>query len=127
MPLMVTYHPWFHDLVRSLRKTFYLYAEQQVNQVFTPAPFVSFRSGFGLRNHLVRAKVYPLVRQKGSTCCGKGRCETCFNLNETNTFVTKKVYKINTIFIVIVSVSFTFYLVRCVAYIMLGQLLIDSV
>ena len=99
VPLVVTYHPRFHDLGKIIRKNFiYLYAEQQVKQVFTPAPFVSFQSGFSLRNHLVRAKVYPLLREKGSTCCGKGRCETCFNIKETNTFqsfVTKKVYKIN--------------------------------
>ena len=99
VPLVVTYHPRFHNLRRIIRKDFiYLYTEEQVKQVFTPAPFVSFRSGFSLRNHLVRAKVYPLLKKKGSSCCGKSRCETCFNVKETNTFqsfVTKKVYKIN--------------------------------
>ena len=69
MPLVITYHPRFHDLGKIIRKNFiYLYVEQ------------------------------PLIREKGSTCCGKGRCETCFNIKETNTFqsfVTKKVYKIN--------------------------------
>ena len=61
-------------------------------------PFVSFRSGYSLRSHLVRAKVFPLIREKGSSCCGKSRCETCFNIQETDTFqsfVTKEVYKIN--------------------------------
>ena len=97
VPLVITYHPWFYDLGKIIRKNFfYLSAEQQVKQVFTPAAFVSF--GSGLRNHLVRAKVYPLLREKKSSCCGKSRCETCFNIKETNTFqsfVTKKVYKIN--------------------------------
>ena len=97
--LVVTYHPWFHDLGKIIRKNFiYLYAEQQVKQVFTPAPFVLFRSGFSLRNHLVRAKVYNLLREKGSSCCGKSRCKTCFNTKKTNTFqsfVTKKLYKTN--------------------------------
>ena len=80
------------------KKITYLYAEEEVKQVFTPAPFVPIQSGFSLRKHLVRAKVYPLLREKGSSCCGKSRCETCFNIKETNTFqsfVTKKVYKIN--------------------------------
>ena len=39
-----------------------------------------------------------MLRKKGSLCCGKGRCETCFNRKETNTFenfVTKKFYQIN--------------------------------
>ena len=60
--LVVTYHPWFHDLGRIIRKKFiYSYAEEQVKQVFPPAPFVSFGSGFSLRNYLFQAKVYPLV------------------------------------------------------------------
>ena len=65
--------------------------------MFTPAPFVLFRSDYTLRSHLVRAKVYPLIKEKGS-CCGKSRCQTCFNIQETDTFqrsVTKKDYKIN--------------------------------
>ena len=99
MPLAVTYHPRFHDLGKIIRKNFiYLYAEQQVKQVFTPAPFMSFRSAFRLRNHLVRAKAYHLLREKRSSCCGESRCEACFNIKEINTFqsfVTKKAYKIN--------------------------------
>ena len=97
--LVVTFHPWFHDLGVMIRKKFiYLYAEEQVKQVFTPIPVVSFWLGFSLRNHLFWAKVYPLLRVKRSSCCGKSRCETCFNIKKTNTFqsfVTEKVYKIN--------------------------------
>ena len=82
-----------------MRKYFtFLYAEEKVKRVFIPAPFVSFRSGYSLRNHLVRAKVYPLIREKGTFCCKKSRCETCCNMKQTDTFesfVTKKVYKIN--------------------------------
>ena len=99
VPLVVTYHSWFHNLSNTIRKLFiYLYAEEQVKKRFTPAPFVSFISGYSLRSNLVRAKVYPLIREKGSSCCGKSRCETCFNIQETDTFqsfVTKEVYKIN--------------------------------
>ena len=99
VPLVITYYPRFYDLGKIIRKNFfYLCAEQQVKQVFTPAPFVSFGSGFSLRNHLVRAKVYPLLKEKESSCCGKSRCETCFNIKKTSTFqsfFTKKVYKIN--------------------------------
>ena len=99
VPLVVTYHPRFHDLSSIIRKNFiYLYAEEQVKQAFTPAPFLLFWPGFSLRNHLVRPKVYPLLREKGSSCCENSRCETCFNIKKRNTFqsfVTKKVYKIN--------------------------------
>ena len=46
--------------------------------------------------------MYSLLREKGSLCCGKSRCEGSFNVKETNTFqsyVAKKVYKINHYFI----------------------------
>ena len=99
VPLVVMYHPWFHNLGNITRKLFiYLYAGEQVKKVFTPAPFVLFRSSYSLRSHLVHAKVYPLIREKGSSCCGKSTCETFFDLPETDTFqsfVTKQVYKIN--------------------------------
>ena len=43
VPLVVTYYPWFHDLGRIIRKSFiYFYVEEQVKQVFTPTPFLSF-------------------------------------------------------------------------------------
>ena len=99
VPLAVKYHPQFHKLSNTIKKLFtYLYAEEEVKKVFTQSPFVSFRSGYSLRNHLVRAKVYPLIRGKRSSCCGKSRCKTCFNIQGTDTFqsyVTKEFYKNN--------------------------------
>ena len=81
VPLVVTYHLRFHNLSAIIRKCFtFLYAEEKVKRVFTPTPFVSFSSGYNLRNHLVRAKVYPLIREKGTFCCGKSRCESCCNM-----------------------------------------------
>ena len=73
MPLVITYHPRLHDIGRIVRKNLVSsYAEEQVKQVFTSAPFVSFGSGFSLRNNLVRAKVYPLPREgKGHHVVGK--------------------------------------------------------
>ena len=42
MPLVVTYHPRFHNLGKIITKNFiYLYAEEQLKQVFTPVPSVS--------------------------------------------------------------------------------------
>ena len=52
VPLVVTYDLQFHVLGRIIG-IIYLYAEEQVKQILTPASFVSFRSGFSLRNHLV--------------------------------------------------------------------------
>ena len=72
IPLLVTYHPRFYNLSAIRRKYFtFLYAEEKVKRIFTPAPFVSFRSGYSLRNHLVTAKVYPLIREKGTFVAGR--------------------------------------------------------
>ena len=80
------------------RKKIFLCAGEKVKRVFTPAPFVPFRSGYSLKNHLVRAKVCPLIRLKGTFCCGKSRCETYCKLKQTDSFesfVAQKAYKIN--------------------------------
>ena len=70
-PLVATYHPRFDNLSAIIKKHFtFLYSEEKVKRVFTPTQFVSFRSGYSLRNHLVRAKGYTLVREKGIFCCG---------------------------------------------------------
>ena len=97
VPLVLTDHLWCHNLSNTIRKRFiYLYAEDHVKKVFTPASFVSFRSDYSLRSDLVC--IIPLVREKGPSCCGKSMCEISFNIQETGTaqsFVTKEVYKIN--------------------------------
>ena len=66
--------------------------------MFTPPPFASFRADFSLRKHLVKAKVYPLLRKCGSSACNKSRCQTYLNVNNADvfqSFVTKESYKIN--------------------------------
>ena len=53
---------------------------------------------FSLRKHLVRAKVYPLLRECVSSGYHKIRCQTCLNVNNTyvfQSFVTKESYKTN--------------------------------
>ena len=110
VPLVVTYHPRFHNLTNTIRKLIiYLYAKEQVKKVFTPTPFVSFRSDqVSLRSYLVRTKVYPLIREKGYSYCGK---------------ITKLIIT----FIVTVNVLFALFLVKYVAYNMLSQQLTDFV
>ena len=128
---VVTYHPRFHNLSNTIRKLFiYLYAEEQVKKVFIPAPFVSFRSGYSLRSHSVPTKVYLLIWEKGTSCCGKSRCKTSLNIQETDhfqSFVSKKFTKLIIIFIVIVNVLFTLFHVKYVACNILGQQLTDFV
>ena len=63
VPLVVTYHPCFHKSAILRKYLTFFYVEEKVKRVFTPPPFVSFRSSYSLRNDLVRAKVYPLIRE----------------------------------------------------------------
>ena len=99
IPLVVTYNPSLCLLGQTTRKNlFLLYQDEEVKRVFTPAPFVSFRTARTLWTHLVRAKVYlaeeRLVRSRK---CLRNRCQVCKNVVETDTFksfVDKKVYKI---------------------------------
>ena len=99
VPFVVTFHPGLNSLSYILKKHLHLlYGDSRVKVIFTPAPFVSYRSGYSVKNHLVRAKVYPLERVTGSLKCGKSRCKVCENVEETNVFqstVTKEEYKVN--------------------------------
>ena len=75
-----------------------MYKDQTVKALFTPPPFIAYRTSYNLKSHLVRAKVHPLERIVGSQKCNKSRCQTCYNVKETTTFqgsVDKKVYQIN--------------------------------
>ena len=99
-PLVVNYNPILCHLGQVIRKNLcFLYQDQEVKQVFNPAPSVSFRSMRTLRSHLVKAKVFPVgERLLGSRKCNKNCCQVCKNVIEAKTFqsfVDKKVYKIN--------------------------------
>ena len=95
----MTYNPTFKNLFQVIRKNLQLlYADKQVEKVFSPAPFISFRSMRNLKSYLVRSKIYPLERKVGSEKCKSKRCLVCLNVSETDvfqSFQTKKQYKIN--------------------------------
>ena len=99
VPLVVTYNPAFKNLVQVIRKNLQLlYADEEIKKVFSPAPFVSFRSTRNLKSYLVRSKIYPLERKVGSEKCKSKRCLVCLNVSETDvfqSFQTKEQYKIN--------------------------------
>ena len=99
VPLVVTYHPGLKNINQIINKDLHLlYMDQEVKKVFTPKPMVSFRSARKLSSYLVRAKLYPLKRKVGSFECKGKRCQTCLNVNETDSIassVTKEEYKIN--------------------------------
>ena len=100
VPLVVNCNPILCRLGQVIRKNrCFLYQDEEVKQVFNPAPFVSFRRVRTLRSHLVRAKVYSVgERLVGSMKCNKKRCLVSKNIIETEasqSFVDQKVYKIN--------------------------------
>ena len=64
VPLVVTYNPAFKILFQVIRKNLQLlYAEEEVEKVFSPAPFASFRSARNWKSYLLRSKIY-LLREK---------------------------------------------------------------
>ena len=90
--LVATNHPCFHNLRPIIKYLTFLYAKEKIKGVFTPALFLWFHSGYSLRNYLVRAKVYPLIREL-TFRYGKSKCDTCCNIKQTDafvSFVTKK-------------------------------------
>ena len=99
IPLIVTYHPFLSNFGNILRKYGYLLQQDSdVKKAFKHLPFVTFRTGYSFKNHLVRAKVPVDNREVGSKRCGKRACKVCNNVTETDTFqssVTKESYKIN--------------------------------
>ena len=59
---------------------------------------ISFRNVRKMSSYLVRAKLYPEERTKGSFQCGSKRCEVHLNVNETSNFtstVTNETYIFN--------------------------------
>ena len=68
VPLILPYHSLLKNVNDIIKKHLeFLYAKEQVKNIFTLSPFVSFHAGFSFRKHLVRAKVYPLLRECGSS------------------------------------------------------------
>ena len=65
--LVIIYTPAFRNLFTALRKNFnILYSDAEVKAVFTPRPFVAYRSARNLKSSLVRSKFYPLEGTVGS-------------------------------------------------------------
>ena len=60
----------------------------EVKKVFTPKPMISFHSARKISSYLIRGKLHPEERTKGSFKCGSKRCEVCLNVNETSTFAS---------------------------------------
>ena len=84
VPLVVTYNPSFKNLGFLIRMNLqFLYADPETKKVFTPAPFVSFRSARNLKTFFVRSKVYPLERKVCSAKCNGKPFQVFLSINKT--------------------------------------------
>ena len=70
MPWAIIFHPLlkYFGLVNK-RNLHNSYLDVQARKVYTPKPFLAFRTSSNLRSYLVRAKVPLLVRDKGCKKC----------------------------------------------------------
>ena len=99
VPFVVTYHPLLNKLSSVIHRNLYLlYMNQEVKNIFTQVPIVSFKNATKVSSYLVTAKLYPLERKVGSEKSGKSRCDVCLSIEETDTFTsttTGEIFKIN--------------------------------
>ena len=86
----ITCYPVFQN-VRSILQELHilLTPDQEHRNVFQDIPVAGFRNGKSLKNHLAGAKL-PNVEIAGrSESCGKGNCQVCDYICDTDTFTTK--------------------------------------
>ena len=112
VPFVIMYHPKLKKRAQIMKKLEHLlYQDKSVKRVFTPPPMVSYRSARKLSRYLVRDKLYPLERKRGSYNCDNLTCLVCNNIEETYIFtstVTLESFKINHHLCVMINASFTF-------------------
>ena len=58
-------------------------------KVFQDIPVVGFRNGKSLKDHLHRAKLPNIEITQTSESCGKGKCQVCDFICNTDIFSTK--------------------------------------
>jgi hypothetical protein len=69
--LTIAFHPLLKHFGLVIKKYLHILYLDIARKVFTPEPFTAFSTNRNLRSYLVRAKVPPLVREKGCKECNK--------------------------------------------------------
>ena len=78
VPFVVTYHRRVKKLGKLIKDLLpFLYNDEEVQNVFSPPPMVSYRSARKIKDYIVRSKLYPLKRNVVSGGCGNGRFQVC--------------------------------------------------
>ena len=87
LPLVVTFNPNFKNVSFPIsEKLQFCYADSETRPVFTPAPFISFRSARNFKSFLVTSVIYPLERKVDFGKCNSKRYQVYLNINKTDTF-----------------------------------------
>ena len=86
----IIYYPVFQN-VRNILQEFHilLTPDKEHKNVFQDIPAVGFRNGKSLKYHLVRAKLLNVEITGRSESCGKGDCQVCDFMCDSDTFFTK--------------------------------------
>ena len=86
----ITYYPVFQKVRNILQELHILLTpDQEYKKFFQDSPVVGFHNGKSLKDHLARAKL-PNVEISGrSESCGKGNCQVCDYICDTDTFTSK--------------------------------------
>ena len=86
----ITYYPVFQNVRNILQELHILLTpDQEHKKVFQDIPVVGFRNGKSLKDHLVRAKLPNAEIAGRSESCGKGNCQVCDYICDTDAFTTK--------------------------------------
>ena len=90
LTLNITYYSVFQNVRNILQELHILLTpDKEHKKVFQNILVVGFRNGKSLKDHLARAKL-PNVEITGRReSCGKGNCQVCDFICDTDTFSTK--------------------------------------
>ena len=83
IPLIVTFDPQHSHISSGLTTVKFLL--DQVRPPLNAKPMLTFRRNNNLKNLLVRSKLGHSTDPRGTSHCGKPRCETCPHLRNTRT------------------------------------------
>ena len=73
---------------------------------------ISYRNARKLSSYLVRAKLYPLERKRGSYKCGSSRCQVCKILTKLKHFLVQSLGKLITLITIYV------VMIKCLIYLL---------
>ena len=86
----INYYPVFQNLRNILQELHILLTpDKEHKKVLQDIPAIGFRNGKSLKDHLVRVKLPNVEITRKSESCGKGNCQVCDFICDTNTFSIK--------------------------------------